>query len=406
MRFSPVERDDWLLAPPGLERVKDGWVTAPEGFEAAGAACGLKPSGAMDVGILVSRRRAVSALVDTRNALPAAAVIRNRRLDTSRLQAVVVNAGTANASTGSPGIDDAAWMAEHAAALVGLPAEEVAVSSTGTIGPRIDRAMVGAGIKTAAGALAAAGGADFNLAIQTTDGFTKGGAFRITLGSGAVSIGVAAKGAGMISPDMATMLTYLTTDACLTPGDAIAALRAAVDASFNRITVDGQMSPSDTVILFANGEGRPLSGEDLATFSAALAAVCRWIALQMVKDGEGAEHCVRLLVTEASDLGEADAVARAIGNSPLVKAAVFGRDPNWGRVAQAAGQALAGRGGEEHEPQVRFDGVPVDAPGVAALLERPEYEMEVALGRGGAGAELFFCDLTHAYVSLNADYTT
>jgi glutamate N-acetyltransferase/amino-acid N-acetyltransferase len=401
-----VARAEWLLAPPELVRVPDGTVTEPSGFEAAGAACGVKPSGDLDVGILVSRRRAVSALVDTRSALPSAPVVRNRGLDLSGLQAVVVNAGTANASTGSPGLEDAAWMAERAAARLGLPAGEVAVSSTGTIGPRIDRVMVGKGIEDAAGGLSARGGGDFNKAIQTTDGFTKGGAFRLALSSGTVAIGVAAKGAGMISPDMATMLAYVTTDACIDAGALAVAVRAAAEESFNRITVDGQMSPSDTLLVFANGEGTPLSSPDLSLFSRALTAVCRWIALQMVKDGEGAEHCVRLLVTGGRTGEEADAVARAIGNSPLVKAAVFGRDPNWGRVAQAVGHALAGRGGDARDPELRFDGVDVDDPGVAEVMARPEYEMGVALGRGGATAELFFCDLTHAYVSLNAEYTT
>lgn len=381
-------------------------MTEPEGFEAAGAACGLKPSGALDVGILVSRRRAVSALVDTVSALPSAPVIRNRRLDASCLQAVVVNAGTANAATGSPGVDDAVWMAEQAASHLKILSDEVAVCSTGTIGPRLARPLLERGIPAAAAALSASGGEDFNRAIQTTDGFTKGGAFRLSLESGDVLIGVAAKGAGMICPNMATMLSYVTTDACLTPADAATIVRHAAELSFNRITVDGQMSPSDTLILFANGEGSPLSGGDLAVFGRAVTAVCRWIALQMVKDGEGAEHCVRLLVTGAHDDEEADAVARAIGNSPLMKAAIFGRDPNWGRVAQATGQALAGRGGEHHAPEVHFDAVSAGDAAVAEVMALPEYEMTVALGRGDASAELFFCDLTHAYVSLNAEYTT
>jgi glutamate N-acetyltransferase / amino-acid N-acetyltransferase len=381
-------------------------VAEPEGFEAAGAACGLKPSGALDVGILVSRRRAVSALVDTVSALPSAPVIRNRRLDPSGLQAVVVNAGTANASTGSPGVDDAVWMAEQAASHLGVSPDEVAVCSTGTIGPRLARPLLERGIPSAAAALSPSGGADFNLAIQTTDGFTKGGAFRLALGSGTVSIGVAAKGAGMISPTMATMLSYVTTDACLTPADAHAIVSRGAAESFNRITVDGQMSPSDTLILFANGEGPPLKGDDVALFGRAFTAVCRWIALQMVKDGEGAEHCVRLLVTGAQDAGEADAVARAIGNSPLMKAAVFGRDPNWGRVAQATGHALSGRIGDFRAPEVHFNGIAVDDPAAAGVMALPEYEMQVELGRGDAAAELFFCDLTHGYVSLNAEYTT
>jgi glutamate N-acetyltransferase/amino-acid N-acetyltransferase len=394
------------MAPAGLVRVPDGSVTSPEGFEAGAAACGLKPSGALDVGVLVSWRRAVSALVDTASALPAAAIIRNRALDPTRLQAVVVNAGTANASTGSPGLDDAAWMAERAARHLGLVPEQVAVSSTGTIGVRIDRDMVGRGIDGAAADLTPAGGLDFNRAIQTTDGFTKGGAFRLELSSGEATIGVAAKGAGMISPNMATMLAYVTTDAAVDAATLAEMTVAAAQASFNRITVDGQMSPSDTLIVFANGEGQPLGPPDRDKLSQAITAVCRWIAVQMVKDGEGAEHCVRLMVNGGADVGEADVVARAIGNSPLVKAAIFGRDPNWGRVAQAVGHALAGRGGEVRDPTLRFEGMDADDPGVAEVMARAEYEMEVQLRRGDATAELFFCDLTHGYVSLNADYTT
>lgn len=381
-------------------------MTSPAGFEAAGVACGLKPSGALDVGVLVSRRRAVSALVDTRNALPSAPVIRNRGCDLTTFQAVVVNAGTANASTGSPGLDDAAWMAERAAALLGLLPGEVAVSSTGTIGDRLDRERVGRGIDAAAEAVAPGGGGDFNRAIMTTDAWVKGGAFRLALSSGEVTIGVAAKGAGMISPNMGTMLAYVTTDAAVDAGTLAGITSAAAEAGFNRVTVDGQMSPSDTLIVFANGEGAPLEGPDLALLSRAITAVCRWIGIQMVRDGEGAEHAVRLLVMGARDQDEASDVARAVGNSPLVKSAVFGRDPNWGRVAQAVGQALTGRPGAAPDPQLRFDGLALGDPGLAEVMARAEYEIEVTLGRGPANAELFFSDLTHGYVTLNAEYHT
>jgi len=404
--FPPVQRSDWLQMPAGVEPLPDGTVTSAPGFEASGVACGVKPSGALDLGLLVSRRRAVSALVDTRNALPAAPVLRNRGLDTSRFQAVVVNAGTANAATGSPGVEDAAWMAERAAARLGLAAEEVAVSSTGTIGERIERERIARGIDGAAAALAPDRGGDFAAAITTTDRFLKHGAFRVPLPSGAVTVGAAAKGAGMISPRMATMLAYVATDAALDAETLARITREAADASFNRITVDGQMSPSDTLIVLANGAGAPLRGDDLAGFAAALTAVCRWLAVQIVRDGEGAEHAVRLLVRGARDDEEADAVARAVGNSPLVKTAVFGRDPNWGRVVQAVGQALSGRPGPPAEPGLRVDGLPPGDPRVADVMSLPEYEIELALGRGEGTAELFFSDLTHAYVALNAEYHT
>ncbi|MEW6582032.1 MAG: bifunctional glutamate N-acetyltransferase/amino-acid acetyltransferase ArgJ [Actinomycetota bacterium] len=406
MTFAPVERADWLWAPPGLDRVPHGSVTTPAGYEAAGVACGLKPSGALDVGVLVSRRRAVSALVDTRNALPSAPVLRNRDCDPAGFQAVVVNAGTANAATGSPGKDDAAWMAQRTAAHLGLAAHEVAVCSTGTIGDRLDRDRVGGGIDTAAGTVTGDGGEAFSQAIMTTDAFPKAGAFRLPLGGRDVHIGIAAKGAGMIAPNMGTMLAFVTTDAAVDAAGLAGITSAAAHAAFNRVTVDGQTSPSDTLLVLANGDGTPLAGPDLATLSRAITAVCRWAGLQMVRDGEGATHAVRLLVMGARDPDEAAAVARHIGNSPLVKSAVFGRDPNWGRVSQAVGQALAGRPGDACDPVLHFDGLPLGDPGVPAVMERAEYELEVALGRGDATAELFFSDLTHAYVTLNADYHT
>ena len=386
-----------------------GGILAPEGFVAGSAACGLKPSGALDVGLLAATGACASAMVTTTSALPAAPIVRNReRVDSARVRAVVVNSGTANAATGSPGIDDAEAMAARAAAALGIEADEVVVSSTGTIGDRLDRERVLGGIDAAAAARGREGGEGFARAIQTTDRFDKAGAFTATLPSGATTtFGVAAKGAGMIRPGMATMLAYVTTDAPVAAGDLAAATRRAGEDSFNRISVDGQMSPSDTLLVMASGAGTPLGGEDLAGFTRALRAVCRWAALLMVKDGEGAEFVVRLLVDGAADPGEAEVVARAVADSPLVRTAVHGRDPNWGRVSQAVGQALAGRGGPEATLAIAADGVSIADPAVAEVMARPEYELRVSLGRGDAdAAEVLFCDLGHAYVTLNAEYTT
>lgn len=405
-RFAPVGREDWLGAPAGLAPIPGGSVTTTPGFHAAGVACGLKPSGALDLGILRSLRPGPTAMVDTASALPAAPVVRNRGLDRARLRAVVVNAGTANAATGSPGLEDAHEMARRAAARLGLDAGEVAVCSTGTIGDRIDLGVAGAGIDAAAAALSAAGGHDFGRAICTTDRAPKGGAFRLALSGGDVTIGAAAKGAGMISPNMATMLAYVTTDAAIAPDDLQAITAAAAATSFNRISVDGQMSPSDTLLMMASTGAAPLAGADRDAFAAALAAVCRWLAIQIVRDGEGAEHAVRVVVTGGRDAEEAERVARAVGDSPLVKTAIFGRDPNWGRVSQAVGAALAGRAGPFPEPVVRVDGVPYDSAEAAAVLARDEYDLEVELGRGSAGAELWVSDLTHGYVTINAEYHT
>jgi glutamate N-acetyltransferase/amino-acid N-acetyltransferase len=392
--------------PEGVELLPGGSVTSTPGFRAAGVACGLKRSGALDIGVLAADGPAVSALVDTANALPAAPVVRNRGLDTSALRAVVVNAGSANAATGSPGVEDAHLMAGRAAAALGLEPGEVAVCSTGTIGDRLALDLVLPGVDAAAAALSPDGGRDFGAAICTTDRAPKGGAFRVPLAAGEVTLGIAAKGAGMISPGMATMLAYVTIDAAVAPDDLRRLTAAAAATSFNRISVDGQMSPSDTLLVMANGDGPALRGDDLERLGAALAAVCRWAAVQMVKDGEGAEHAVRLTVREAADAAEAEAVARAIGNSPLVKTAAAGRDPNWGRIAQSAGHALAGREGPPALLRVTVDGEEVPGAGAAAVLERAEYDMEVSLGRGAASAVLWWCDLTHAYVTLNAEYHT
>jgi len=401
-----VLRDDWLAAPEGLAMLPDGTVTSPSGFVASGTACGLKPSGALDLGILHALGPVSSGYVDTTSALPSAPVLRNRSLDRSRLRAVVVNAGTANAATGSPGLDDAQAMAARTAAVLGISAGEVAVCSTGTIGDRIDLNRVGAGINVAADALGPEGGVNFGQAICTTDRAPKAGAFRLRLSVGEVTIGAAAKGAGMIRPDMATMLAFITTDAHVPPPVLQAMTAAAARASFNRISVDAQMSPSDTLLVMSSTGAPPLAGGDLDTFAAALATVCRWLAIQMVKDGEGADHAVRVVVRGAADPREAATVVRAIGESSLVRTAINGQDPNWGRVSQAVGQALARRPGVALEPVVSVDGVSFSDPGVGDVLAREEYDLQVSLGRGGSAASIWVSDLGHSYITINAEYHT
>jgi glutamate N-acetyltransferase/amino-acid N-acetyltransferase len=382
-------------------------VSSAPRFRAGGAAGGLKPSGDLDVGVLRSDRRAVSALVDTTSGLPAAAVRHTRTLDRARLQGAVANSGNANAATGAAGEADAAEMGAHAARALGLSPDEVAVASTGVIGERLDLPRVRIGIDAAVGASSPAGGGAFARAICTTDRFTKEGGFTLDLpGGGSVTIGAAAKGGGMISPTMATMLAYVCTDAALDAGDLARMTAGAAEASFNRITVDGQMSPSDTLLVLANGEGPPLGGADRDAVATALRSVCRWLAVLMVKDGEGAEHAMRILVEAALDDAEAEAVARAVGNSPLVKTAAYGRDANWGRVNQAVGHALAGRGGPPAELTLAFDGVPAGSPGLERVMSLPEYDVRIGLGRGRGSAELWASDLTHGYVSLNAEYRT
>lgn len=404
--FAPIQRTDWLAVPAGLEPIPGGSVTTPDGFVAAGVVCGLKASGDRDLGVLSATRPVVSWLLDTANALPSAPVRLNRTRGRAGFQAVVVNAGVANASTGSGGDEDARRMAELTAAELDLGPEQVAVSSTGVIGDRLDMIKIPAAIPVACAELAADGGERFNQAICTTDRFLKGGAFRLALDAGEVLIGIAAKGAGMIRPTMATMLAYVTTDAAIRPEDLRAATERAGAESFNRISVDGQMSPSDTLLVFASGEGVPLADGDLDRFADALRAVCRWAAIQMVKDGEGAEHAVHLTVRTARDAAEAESVARAIAESPLVKTAIFGRDPNWGRISQAVGMALARTPGVPPELGVWLDGIPLEDPAAGAVMEQAEYDIAVALGRGIGEYDLWVSDLTHAYVTLNAEYHT
>jgi glutamate N-acetyltransferase/amino-acid N-acetyltransferase len=298
----------------------------------------------------------------------------------------VVNSGNANAATGEQGFADALAMQERAAAALGLEQASVAVAETGTIGVPLDMEKLLGGIDETAAAIAETGGADFSAAITTTDRWPK----RCALRAGGVTISAQAKGAGMIEPGFATMLCFVQTNAVLT--DPAAQLRRAVDASFERITVDGQMSTNDTVML----QGTGASGEELP--AGLLDAVLLQLALEIVTDGEGATRTGRIEVTGGADDAEAERAAREIANSPLVKTALFGKDPNWGRIAQAAGKALAG----EDIGDIGPDRIKADELGGS----EPEAEIAIALGRGDASAHVYFSDLNHDYVSLNAEYTT
>jgi len=373
-------------APEGVEQL-DPDRLAP-GFRAAGAHCGLKGGGRTDVGLLTcDAEQVVSALVLTRNASAAAPIrVCRQRVDRDRVRAAVVNSGNANAETGEQGFADAWAMCEEAGAQLGIAPELVAVAETGTIGVPLPAEAVRGGIAIAATQLSPQGGGAFSEAILTTDRWPK----RCTLRAGGVTVSAQAKGAGMIEPNMATMLCFVQTDAVVADPDA--ALREAVDASFNRITVDGQMSTNDTVLLQATGAaGRPLPG-------GLLRAVLTQLAIEIVRDGEGAARVCRVAVEGAASAAEAERVARAIANSPLVKTALFGRDPNWGRIAQAAGAALAGEDLEE---------IGADAIDAAELgADVPEAEIGLRLDRGEGAAHVFFSDLGYEYIRINAEYTT
>ncbi|MGB6425266.1 MAG: bifunctional ornithine acetyltransferase/N-acetylglutamate synthase [Solirubrobacterales bacterium] len=379
-------RSRWVQAPDGTTELDPDGL-AP-GFEAAGVACGLKGGGAIDLGIVRATTDAVSsALLLTRNAAAAAPVRLCREVcDPGSIRAAVVNSGNANAATGEQGYRDAAAMQTVTADALGIQAKEVAVAETGTIGVPLPLAEVLEGVSAVAGALAPGSAQSFSEAIMTTDRGPK----RCTVSVGGVTLSAQAKGAGMIEPGYATMLCFVQTDAAIL--DPEPELRAAVSGSFERITVDGQMSTNDTVLLQATGEAHEQLPPGL------LAAVLKQLALEIVADGEGASRVGRILVSGARDDLEAERVARAIANSPLVKTALYGRDPNWGRVAQAAGMALAGEEIAELGPER------IEAGELAG--ETAEPEIGLRLDRGGGEAHVFFSDLTEAYVQLNAEYTT
>jgi len=376
----------WVRTPAGVEQL-DPAQLAP-GFRAGAAHCGLKGGGKTDVGLIVCDAPEVaSALLLTRNASAAAPIrVCRDRVERASVRAAVVNAGNANAETGEQGIADAWAMCERAGAELGLDPSLVAVAETGVIGVPLPIEAVLPGIGEAAATLSADAGGHFSEAIMTTDRWPK----RCTLQAGGVTLSAQAKGAGMMQPDFATMLCFVQTDAVVEDPDAT--LRGAVAGSFERVTVDGQMSTNDTVLLQATGEsGQPLP-EGL------LEAVLLQLAIEIVADGEGAVRVGRVQVEGAASEAEAERVARAIANSPLVKTALFGRDPNWGRIAQAAGMALAGEDLEEIGAET------IDAAELGEDVA--EAEIGLRLDRGEHAAHVYFSDLGYEYIRINADYTT
>ena len=404
----------WVSLP---EHAADAEGGLPQGFRAAGVACGLKPSGGTDLGLLVSDApETVSAARFSRSGVLAAPVLLcQERCRLDALRAVVANAGNANAATGRRGLDDAARMQGAAAMAVGLDPDRVAVASTGVIGVPLPPDPVTKGILAARGELAADGDAAFGEAIRTTDLFPKRAAVDVTLPSGTVRITAQAKGAGMISPAFATMLCFVQTDAGLAPETADLLLGVCVKRSFDRISVDGQLSTNDTAILMASGSSgvriAPES-EDELRFGEALDAVLRRLALLIVRDGEGARRVGRIVVHGGHEPAVA-AAARAVANSPLVKAALHGGDPNWGRIAQAVGAALPDTAPLPvdiwiEDVQVCSSGgaVPFDEPALARAVAGEEVEYTVGLPGEGAETEVFFSDLSHDYVTVNAEYTT
>jgi glutamate N-acetyltransferase/amino-acid N-acetyltransferase len=388
-----------------------------QGFRAAGAAAGIKPSGAPDVGLLVcDGPEPVSAARFTRSgALAAPVIVTKERAQLDSLRAVAVNSGNANAATGRPGLDEAAKMQGGAAMVAGTTEDRVAVCSTGVIGVPLPGDKVLRGLLDCSRGLSADGDAAFAEAIMTTDAFEKRCSLDVALPSGTVRLSAQAKGAGMMQPNFATMLCFVQTDAALAPETADLLLGVCVKRSFDRITVDGQLSTNDTVILMASGASgvrvAPESEDELA-FGQALDAVLRQLALDIVRDGEGSKRIGRVVV-RGGNPGGVETAARAVGNSPLVKAALHGGDPNWGRIVQAVGMALPGTaplavdvGIEGVQVCARGSAIGFDAADLAQRVARDEVEYVVELPGDGHETEVFFSDLSHEYVTINAEYTT
>ena len=383
-------------------------VTAAQGFEASGVSAGIRPSGHPDVAVVRSVPAAVGAALWTTNRVQAAPVtVSKRHLSLAEPQAVLINAGVANAATGRQGEEDAVASAVGLADALGLEPEQVLVLSTGVIGARLPLDKVLAGAQAAADELSAEGGDAAAGAILTTDSGPKISVRR----SGGFTVGGMAKGAGMIHPRLATMLVVITTDYPLAAGEAEEFLRPAVARSFNRISVDGDCSTNDAVILLANGASGVDRDDD--AFAAALDEVCGDLARQVVADGEGATVVLEIGVNGAASTAEAEAIARRIAISPLVKTAAFGHDPNWCRVLMAAGSAPYGDGFAQLDTErltVAFGGVAVFADGsptgAVPELVGPVCRIDLELGLGDGSAGYLASDLTYDYVRINAEYTT
>ncbi len=397
--------------------VVEGGVTFPAGFSAGAVYAGVKTPGPgkLDLAILASDRPAVTAGIFTTNAFCAAPVVVTReRVAARRARAVIVNAGNANACTGEQGLADAREMTALAAAKIDGRPDEVLVASTGVIGVPLPMDLIRHGAEAIE--FTPDGGSRFAQAIITTDTRTKEAAAEVDIGGHTVRIGGAAKGAGMIHPNMATLLVFVATDAAVEPAFLQDALRRAGADSFNMITVDGDTSTNDTLVVLANGAaGNPVlsGGEDGEKFVAALSYVCGEMAKAVVSDGEGATHLIRVDVRGAASDEDARAAARSVVRSPLVKAAVYGNDPNWGRVLCAVGYS-----GAQVDPnkvdlfvgdvQLVKDGSPVAGSRDAAgdVMRQDEVVFVADLHVGAAAATAWGCDLTEAYVVENSAYTT
>ncbi|MFZ5587579.1 MAG: bifunctional glutamate N-acetyltransferase/amino-acid acetyltransferase ArgJ [Thermodesulfobacteriota bacterium] len=397
--------------------------TPVAGFKAGAATAGLRKDGRIDLALIAAEAPVSAAAVFTKNRLAAAPVqVARRHVAAGRAQAILANSGGANAATGQPGLAAAEACCRAAGAALGCDPGLVLPCSTGVIGQLLDSAKVAAVLPGLAAGLKPDGLARAAQAIMTTDAFAKMAEERVTLAGAEVTMVGMAKGAGMIHPDMATMLCFVLTDAAASPAALKQALTDAAAESFNRASVDGDTSTNDSLLLLASGRaGNPELGPqspDLAAFTAALVRLCQRLAAMLVADGEGAEHLVLVRVTGAPDDAQALAHAFAIAHSPLCKTALAGCDPNWGRIVSTAG-AEAGRRGWAYamerlnlwigEHQICRDGLyagPAAEQGAAAVMKEPRYAIRLDLGLGAGESWVLTSDLGHEYVRINADYRT
>jgi glutamate N-acetyltransferase/amino-acid N-acetyltransferase len=412
----PFFRSRWVSAPSHVTELSlDSGL--PQGFRAAGVAAGIKESGNPDVGLLVcDSPESVSAARFTATGAAAAPVLVTReRCNLQHLRVVLANSGCANAATGKQGLDDAAKTQGGAAMAAGVDPAHVALASTGGISHLLPVEKVLKGLLQARAGLSQDGDIAFQQAIETTDAFEKRANLQVELPSGTVKLNAQCKGAGMISPNFATMLCFVETDAALEPETADLLLGVCVKRSFDRATVDGQLSTNDTAILMssgASGVNVAPESEDELRFGEALDALLRQLAVMMVVDGEGAGRAGRVIV-RGGHMESVEASARAVANSPLVKAALHGGDPNWGRIAQSVGAALPGTAPLAFDISIESiqvcsagAAIPYDRAALEEAVQRKEVEYEIALPGEGAETEVFFSDLSHEYVTINADYTT
>jgi glutamate N-acetyltransferase/amino-acid N-acetyltransferase len=411
----PFFTSRWIEVPGNVTEVAEGGL--PQGFRAAGVACGIKESGARDFGLLVSDapETTSAARFSRSGALSAPVLVTKRRCRLDAIRAVAVNSGNANAATGNRGLDDAAKMQGSAAMVSGVGEDTVAVASTGVIGVPLPTDKITRGTIAAGRELRPDGEIDFAEAIQTTDAFAKRVTLEIALSTGTVRLAVQGKGAGMISPNFATLLVFVQTDAALDAAEADLLLSVCTKRSFDRISVDGQLSTSDTIILQCSGaSGLRVEAEtdDEKAFGEAMDAALRQVALMVARDGEGSRRVGRVVVRGGEE-PIAKRVAHAVGDSPLVKTALYGGDPNWGRVIQAVGAAMPGTAPLEVDIAIegiqvcaRGARVPHDEAALKAAVQREEVEYEIGLPGEGAEVERYFSDLGHEYITINADYTT